>query len=254
MRYLFSKDGLAALESFIDRGTLFAFDLDGTLAPIVATPEEIKVPDSIMNALARLTESATVAVITGRSRNDALPRLGFTPCYLVGNHGAEGLPGMQGSEAGFSSIVNGWLEQLHRVLPAGIDTGISLENKGATLSIHYRAARDRQKARLKVLAAIEFLTPKPLMITGKCVENLIPEGCLHKGDALLYLMKHSGCKKGFFIGDDVTDEDVFRLDSGVFTTRVGYNSRSNAKYYLRSLNEVVRLINGMVSHLNNRKP
>ena len=38
MTYLFSEAGLAALHDFIDPATLFAFDLDGTLAPIIADP------------------------------------------------------------------------------------------------------------------------------------------------------------------------------------------------------------------------
>lgn len=97
MLCLFSEEGLTALERFINRETLFAFDLDGTLAPIVANPEDIRVPDGIRNELARLTESAVVAVITGRSRDYTLPPLGFTTRYLVGNHGTEGFPGREGS-------------------------------------------------------------------------------------------------------------------------------------------------------------
>jgi trehalose 6-phosphate phosphatase len=254
MIYLFGEEGLAALDRFIDRKTLFAFDLDGTLAPIVADPDDIRVPYGIRNALAQLAGSATVAVITGRSRDDALPRLGFIPRYVVGNHGAEGLPGKERSETGFTGIVDGWFAQLQRVLPAGVESGIFIENKGTTLSVHYRASRDRRSARLRVLSGIESLAPKPRRITGKYVENLIPEGCPNKGDALLFLLMHAGCHKGFFIGDDVTDEDVFGLDEGlVFTIRVGYSSRSRAKYYLRRLNEIQRMIDIVVSRLNKRK-
>jgi len=44
------------------------------------------------------------------------------------------------------------------------------------------------------------------------VENLIPRGAPHKGDALLHLLDFSGCGRALFAGDDETDEDVFRLD------------------------------------------
>ena len=39
-----------------------------------------------------------VAVITGRSRSDAMQHLAITPHYLIGNHGAEGLPGWESQD------------------------------------------------------------------------------------------------------------------------------------------------------------
>src|SRR5690242_16341081 len=91
MRHLFSTEGEQALEAVMRQRPLLAFDFDGTLAPIVARPDEAHVPLEVSHGLAELAQALPVAVITGRSVADVRPRLGFEPRYVVGNHGAEDL-------------------------------------------------------------------------------------------------------------------------------------------------------------------
>ena len=55
---IFSDAGLAALSAFIDRTTLFTFDLDGTLAPIIENPDRIMIPDDVREKLIRLCHLA----------------------------------------------------------------------------------------------------------------------------------------------------------------------------------------------------
>jgi len=240
--YLFSESGMAALHGFIDLKTLFAFDLDGTLAPIVSNPGDILVPESILAELTILHKQSAVAVITGRSRRDALRHLGFVPQYLVGNHGAEGLPGWEAREAEFLHMAETWEVQLYGIL-SGVDrSAVFIENKGATLSIHYRNCNEEGIHAL-ILNAIDRLTPRPRRIGGKCIENLIPDKAPDKGASMLHLMRHTGCPKGFFVGDDETDEDVFRLSGEhLFTVRVGTGNYTKARYVLRDQTEISRLL------------
>ena len=241
--YLFSQSGLAALHSFIDRETLFAFDLDGTLAPIVDHPGNIRVPESILTELAILNRQATVSIITGRSRRDAQLHLGFIPQHLIGNHGAEGLPGWESKEDAFIGLARTWEAQLHAMLPKNDHLGFRIENKGATVSVHYREAKDADASHGLLLEAIEKLAPLPKCIGGKYIENLIPKNAPDKGIAMLHLMRHSGCPKGFFVGDDVTDEAVFELSGDhLFTVRVGNNTKTDARYYLQNQQEIARLL------------
>jgi trehalose 6-phosphate phosphatase len=241
--YLFSDDGLAALHNFIDSSTMFAFDLDGTLAPIAADPESIRVPQAIQRALAELKDRAVMAIITGRSRMDAQRHLGVVPQYIVGNHGAEGLPGWERFEEDFGRLGGEWERQLNRVIPDGEISGILVENKGMSVSVHYRGARNRPAARSLVLNAIGRLLPQPKVVGGKYVENLLPEEAPDKGVALLQLMSRVGCAKGFFVGDDQTDEDVFQMDGeNLFTVRVGIGTRSRARYFLRDQGEILLLL------------
>ncbi len=250
MTYLFSDAGRAELRGAIDGETLFAFDLDGTLAPIVADPAGIMIPSGIKNGLLRLDRLAPVAVITGRARADALAHLGFSPRFLVGNHGAEGLPGAEATEREFVRLCRGWKAQLQALLP---DSGIFMEDKGATLSLHYRNAPDREPAHRKILEAVSRLEPEPRRISGKFVENLVPRGALHKGEALLRIMEHLGCRRALFAGDDVTDEDVFRLRDGrIFGIRVGVSEASAARHFIHEQSEISLLLHEIMVILETR--
>lgn len=253
--YLFGKVALSKMRSFIDRTTLFAFDLDGTLAPIAPEPCVIGIPDPIKKEFTILKQQAAVAVITGRSRLDALHHIGISPRYMIGNHGAEGLPGWESREDEFIRMANHWQCQLDNLLPVENRGGIMIENKGATLSIHYRHAGNIEEAHALILRTIDRLVPQPKRIGGKYVENLIPEGAPDKGFAIKLLMQHSECPKGFFVGDDETDEDVFRLDNvNLFTIRVGRKTSSRARFYLRGQNEIVLLLREMNSVLTQTYP
>jgi trehalose 6-phosphate phosphatase len=243
MTYLFSDTGLAALHDFIDTATLFAFDLDGTLAPIAADPGSIRVPQAIQRALAELKDRAVMAIITGRSRKDAQRHLGVVPQYLVGNHGAEGLPGWEEREEDFGLLGSGWNRQLKEIIPDMANAGIMVENKGTSVSVHYRGARNKSAARALMRHTIAKLVPQPRVVGGKYVENLLPKEAPDKGSALLQLMRRAGCTKGFFVGDDQTDEDVFHLDGNqLFTVRVGTGTKSRARYFLRGQGEILLLL------------
>jgi len=254
MTYLFDSAGLAALHDFIDPETLFAFDLDGTLAPIAADPGGILVSPAIQSALTELRGRATMAIITGRSRRDAQRHLGIVPQYLVGNHGAEGLPGWEGYEEDFRRLGGEWTKQLHKLIREEENHGIAVENKGLSVSVHYRSTGNRQAARSLVLKALGQLVPPPRVVGGKYVENLLPEEAPDKGVALLQLMSRAGCAKGFFAGDDQTDEDVFQLGwEKLFTVRVGAGRKSRARCFLRDQGEVLRLlqcINDILARMN----
>jgi len=248
MIHLLSAAGRAALGDFIDQGTLLAFDLDGTLAPIVVDPAGIMIPEEIRERLICLNRMAPVAIITGRARADAQRHLGFQPRFLVGNHGAEGLPGRERQEEEFYRKCGEWRDQLELLMPKASKYGIVMENKGATLSLHYRRCFDPDAAKSAILRAIRRLQPAPRRVSGKFVENIVPPDAPHKGDALLQIMRQTGCSRAVFIGDDATDEDVFRLaDDRILGVRIGCESASLAGYCLSDQEEMLELLNEMVS-------
>ncbi len=251
MTYLFSDEGRVAFRNFVDCDTLFAFDLDGTLAPIVPDPDTIEIPAEIVNSLIELDRIAKVAIITGRNRADALAHLGFTPRFIVGNHGAEGLPGCDELERVFAYLCRGWKKQLERVLPELHTKGVVLEDKGATLTLHYRNTPDRQQAHREILDVISRLIPTPRRVSGKFVENIVPRNAPHKGQALQVIMRHSGCRHALFVGDDITDEDVFRLGNpAIIGIRVGKKLESSAGFYLERQQEIVRLLQDIIALLH----
>lgn len=255
MTYLFGTAGRAALEAFVTPETLFAFDLDGTLAPIVSEPAGIIIRDEVRQSLIQLNGMAPIAIITGRSCADAQAHVGFTPRCLVGNHGAEGLPGEKTSGKNYARLCQKWIGQLHKLLPEMSEKGISLEDKEKSIALHYRHAPDQLNARKSILAAIDRLIPSPRKVSGKCVENIMPAGAPHKGKALESLMRHLTCHRAIFVGDDVTDEDVFSLNNpSVLGICVGFDQESSAGYYLHGQYEIIRLLHLMIALLDKRQP
>src|SRR5262245_1966424 len=92
MKYAFSSSGLAVLRKCAGPGTLFAFDFDGTLAPITRDPARAKIPRSTALLLTSLSRLAPAAVITGRPLADIRAKVPATFRAWAGDHGAETWP------------------------------------------------------------------------------------------------------------------------------------------------------------------
>ncbi len=247
MTPLFSKGSLIVLESLSFTKTLYAFDFDGTLSKIVAKPDDATISAKTESLLKRLSEKVPVAIISGRSLEDLRKRIHFNPKFLIGNHGLEGLTVDSKSLDQAKRISARWMSSLRKEQWL---TGIEIEDKDFSLAIHYRRSRNKKEAREQILAAIARLEVSPRIIQGKLVYNLIPEGAPHKGAAILDLLKKSGMRHAFYIGDDDTDEDVFGLpyEAGqVMTVRVGKKSASRARYFLERQSEINRLLELLLS-------
>lgn len=239
MIHALSRDGRAALSALGHARALLAFDFDGTLAPIVASRDEARMRPETAALFARVCEAYPCAVISGRSRRDVLARLEGSPVrYVVGNHGLE--PG--GDMALFERQVREVRAHVEATLAAV--QGVDVEDKRYSLAVHFRRSRSKRAA---VQATHEAAASAPhamRIVAGKMVVNLIPEGAPSKGDALLALRARSRCDVALFVGDDVTDEDVFELDQPgrLLSIRVGRSATSAAAHYLRSQREIDALL------------
>jgi trehalose 6-phosphate phosphatase len=246
--YIFQSDGLARLAKYVYPDTLFAFDLDGTIAPIVENFLVAKVSDPMRKAMERLNKLAMVTIITGRSRTNAQSILGFEPRLIIGNHGAEWPP--QNSIRNWPQVklCLKWQEHLYEKL--GHMQGIEFEFKGESLSLHYRRTSDPDQALASIRSAIEMLDPAPNVVGGKLVINLLPKDALNKGDALVRALHGYGLTRAIYFGDDVTDEDVFRLkDVDLLGIQIGEGHQTEASYYLKNQSELLGLLNSMIGIL-----
>ncbi len=252
MKYLFSKPGLQIIESLAFTRSLYAFDFDGTLAPIVSIPEKARPSKLTETLLTSISDQAPVAVISGRAISDLKKRVGFSPDHLIGNHGLEGLSLRNESGTQAQTICSGWREQLQKNWK--LETGVFIEDKGYSLALHYRKARNKKLARMKLFEKIEKLHPAPRIILGKSVMNIIPTGAPHKGVALLELMMNSNLKCALYVGDDDTDEDVFSLpDARIISVRVGEKKSSNAQFFIKRQSEINRLLKVICKALRAQK-
>lgn len=250
MKYLLSGSGYKILESLTFTQTLYAFDFDGTLAPIVSKPNLAQASAETQKLLKELASHAPVAVISGRSVADLKTRVQVPGDLLIGNHGLEGLGTKKEVIGKAENICREWVEQIRRIESAqkNRDPSITIEDKKYSLALHYRNSRNKKKAKIELFSWIEKLNPAPRVILGKCVMNLIPAGGPHKGVALLEAMMAMNFKCAFYIGDDDTDEDVFSLpDQRIITVRVGFKKTSQAQFFIKRQNEINRLLKKLIS-------
>jgi trehalose 6-phosphate phosphatase len=226
------------LAQFAWSNVLCAFDFDGTLAPIVSTPGEARLPASTRRLLHEVASLYPCAVISGRARRDVASRLTGLPLFeVVGNHGLEPTRGARV----FELVVARWVPRLRRLLEP--HRGVVVEDKRLSVAIHYRKSREKKRAQQAIRAAVAGLGPLRA-VPGKQVLNLLPAGAPHKGLALEAVRARAGCDTALYVGDDDTDEDVFALDQPgrLLAIRVGRRPGSLAPYYLRRRGDIDALL------------
>ncbi len=209
------------------RPLLLAFDFDGTLAPIAATPGAVRLPRSTRDLLRRVAQERPCAVISGRGREDLLHRLARIPLALVvGSHGAE-WPG-EALPDSWPKTIRSWTLSLEAAL--GPLPGVVFEAKPAALSVHYRLAPDRAQARGAIEEAAQRLPAR--VEPGLLVVNLFPRDAPDKGAALRRAMGEVGCEQAMYFGDDPGDEAAFGASPGVVGVLVGGQRQSQARFRL----------------------
>ena len=243
MRNILASPSAATLARFAGSRVLVAFDFDGTLAPVVASRGQAAMRPATRRWLAQVCERYPCAVISGRSCQDVGDRVaGLGVHHVVGNHGLEPSAGMAR-----------WARQVAMVHPQLVGMlsacpGVEVENKVLSLGIHYRASPSPVSARRAIASAVSRLHPPMRVTAGKMVVNLLPVGAPDKGKALLRVQRSERLGQAIYVGDDVTDEDVFRLrrPRTLMTIRVGRSTRSAADYFVTGQDQVDLLLRRLV--------
>jgi trehalose 6-phosphate phosphatase len=193
---------LALLAEAPDHAAI-VLDVDGTLAPIVRRPEEAAVPEETRRELERLVgRYALVACVSGRTGGDARRLVGVDGMRYVGSHGLELAPDAAR-----------WSDELHR-FAAGVDWPV--EDKGLTVSFHYRDAEDEDAA-LEYLEEVAERARAAGLVPrfGRKVLEIRPPVQADKGTAVAALLEEAGLRRALYAGDDTTDLDGFRALDGL---------------------------------------
>ena len=177
--------------------TALVFDVDGTLAPIVARPELAAVPAATRAELERLAARyLLVACLSGRAGADARALVGVEGIEYVGNHGLELEPRAE--------------ELAARIARFRADVGLPVEDKGLTLGYHFRAAGDEESARRELETVAERARAEGLDARwGRKVLEIRPSVAADKGTAVRALVERTGARQALYAGDDTTDLDAF---------------------------------------------
>jgi len=202
----------------------FFLDFDGTLAPIVARPSEVRMADgtrALLDRLMRATGGA-VAVISGRGMADLRSHLQGLPLALSGSHGHE--TSLPGGPAQPGAQPQPALEAVFADLRIVADTdALLVERKAGAVALHYRNRPDLADAcRAAVASAADVHGLRCLH--GNMVSEAVVAG-VDKGVALRRFLAHApfAGRVPVMIGDDTTDEDGFvaAQQNGGFGLRIG---------------------------------
>ena len=196
-------DPLSLLVAEPGRAGLF-LDVDGVLAPIVAHPEDARVPEETRAELRRLASRyAVVACVTGRPSELARTIVGVDEVAYVGEHGLELAP-----DAG------AWAPEIHAF--AGGVSWPEVELKPLSAAFHYRTAPDPDAARRQLGPVATAALDAGLRTRwGRMVLEVLPPVDVSKGTAVRRLLEQHALRRALYAGDDTTDLDGFRALDGL---------------------------------------
>ncbi len=243
---------------------LLVFDFDGTLTPIVDTPEMAILKEQTRKLLKSLTRNRkfTLAIISGRSITDLQSKVAVPSIIYAGNHGLE----IEGLGLNFAHPITDEIRPIMRLIglvlkkALGGIRGVIVEDKGITLSVHHRLVDGEKTEKVEDIVentlGVATALGKVRTTAGKKVHEVRPNVSWDKGKAVKYIMKRygrGGRRSGIlpiYLGDDLTDEDAFRVVEsygGVAVYVGGENNRSIASYYLNSSDEVEQMIKELLT-------
>jgi trehalose 6-phosphate phosphatase len=213
------RDGLAA---FLAKpsAAIVGLDFDGTLAPIVADPEQARAHPEAVPALAALAPKvASIAVITGRPAGVAVRYGGFAGVpglehlTVLGHYGAERWDAVTGTvtaPAPHPGVAAARAELPGVLDRAGAWHGTWIEEKGRAVAVHTRRADDPQAAFDALRGPLTDLATRHGLIVepGRMVLELRPPG-MDKGVALGDYVRKTGAESVLYAGDDLGDLPAF---------------------------------------------
>ena len=242
-------------------------DIDGTISAIAPRPQDAVVPEPTRAALRQLAKlsGVTLALVSGRSAQDAWDVAGVDRAWVIGNHGLElrapnGEVTMPVDVHAYESAIVEAANRLSSVTEHV--SGAMVENKRWTLSLHYRLAEPNEVTSL-ITRAREIASALGLRVTeGKKIVELRPPVEVNKGTATVTLAERVGAFReggsAMYAGDDRTDEDAFvalraRNPRGV-TIRIATSERdarpieTHAEFVLASPDELRRALEWLIPH------
>ncbi|WP_338243769.1 trehalose-phosphatase [Aurantiacibacter hainanensis] len=244
-------------------------DYDGTLTPIVDSPELAVLDDDIRSTIRRLAGLCTVAIISGRDRADVARLVGLDELIYAGSHGFDiggpgGLEKQHERAKEFLTPLDRAEARLSNAL-ASIK-GAIVERKRFAIAVHYRLvdparAADVEAAVDRTVAdgAIEDAGPMLRKTGGKKVFEIRPDVAWDKGRAVLWLLETLDLDRPdilpIYIGDDETDEDAFRAlrDRGLGIMVGDVPQNSAAKCVLGAPTDVAELLGKLIQLLEDKK-
>lgn len=218
---------------------LLALGFDGILSPTVPQPSAAALPEDAYALLSKFAASSRthLAFVSGRTLRDIQTRVGLANVYYVGNHGMEVRgPGVASSD-GLAVSCRADLVDAVAFLTRCTKrlAGVVIEDKGLTVTAHWRLASPEDAAALRqLMEVIVTHHPRLRIFAGEACWELRARASWNKGDALRQILTHLHLTPAdtIYIGEEFTDEDAFGCLAGGLSFCVGGGAQSAARYHL----------------------
>jgi len=230
---------------------LIFLDYDGTLVPFASIPEAAKPDADLQNLLVSLAQDTKnqVVIISGRNREALEEFFEDVNIGLVAEHGAW-IRGSRGNWATTGDYNTDWKEKIRSILDhfKRRTPGALVEEKDFSLVWHYRkTAPELSSVRVAELKnTLYFLTANlelDVAEGNKIVE--VKNSGINKGHAAIEWISKKKWDFILAVGDDATDEDLFReLPEFAYSIKIGL-APSRAKLRFKTQNEVIPFLEKM---------
>jgi len=231
------------------RYRLFLIDYDGTLTPIVKFPDMAVLNENTERILKEINSDSynTVVIISGRQREFMNEQFKNIDATLVAEHGYFiKYPGSEWKNNIEIDLL--WKDKIRPVLNDYVDrcTGSMVEDKHASMVWHYRNA-DEEIASLRInelkddLREVLKNESKLQVLEGEKVLE-VKSVLYDKGTVASRIINAGNYEFILALGDDNTDEDLFKVipETG-FTIRVGCTP-TNARYNISDQSQIVKIL------------
>lgn len=232
-------------------------DYDGTLVRIAPRPQQAWLSLQHRHCLTTLAhcQNTYPGIVSGRALADLRRQVGLDRIYYAGCHGLElALPSGRVKTfcpPGPRRLVAEVARRLRRELRPS--SGLLIEDKGASVALHYRQVEPRTAAAARRLfRALVRERPGLRLLAGKKVLEALPQVGCDKGRAIRRILQHLRLRRrcgllAIYVGDDKTDEAAFReVARHGLAIRVGRAHRTQAKYSVGSVGEVYKFLRWLI--------
>jgi trehalose 6-phosphate synthase/phosphatase len=231
-----------------NKSRMLFLDYDGTLVPFAGTPQEA-IPDAeLISLLGMLSKKTEIILVSGRDRNTLEQWFGKLPINIIGEHGLF-IRERNGNWKMLKPVRKNWKRKIIPIMNRYVEKlpGAFVEEKEFSVVFHYRRsdqafAEQRVKELMNYLVSFTTNIDVQVLSGNKVVE--VRNSGIDKGVAAMRFLQRMKKKPRFIlaIGDDMTDEDLFRaMPMDAFSIKVGLNP-SYAMYNLGSTSDVIALL------------
>lgn len=235
-------------------------DYDGTLTPIVEHPDLAVLGAAGRAVVQRLADLTPVAVISGRDTADVRDKIAVPGLVYAGSHGFD----IQGLEDGEEDRFDAYLGPLSEASDelesavAGVE-GAHVERKRFAVAVHFRqVASDIEEQHVEeAFRRVADEWPQLKATDGKKIFELRPDVPWDKGRALEHVLERMELEDDvvpMYLGDDVTDEDAFRVlvEEGIGIVVGTDGAPSLARYRLDGPDEALHFLDRLAAMVADR--